>query len=227
MLRRVSQASTHPTRARNPEEKKKRRAEILQAAEHLWLSSTYSDLSMNQVAREAKLAKGTLYLYFNTKEELFLALLGNHLRGWLKELLAQLEHQQPQTPEAVAELLIQLSLSQEPLRRLLVLLNTVIDPAVDPEMAQDFRRQVLRYILPIVELMPFERSVNLKVLMHFYALALGWQLVSSGPQLSATPTFLAMSPNTYPRPTFEEAFPVAFRAVVSDLTDASRTSSLN
>ena len=54
-----------PARARSAEEKNQRRDDILRAAERLWTSTTYAELSMNQVAREAKLAKGTLYLYFD------------------------------------------------------------------------------------------------------------------------------------------------------------------
>ena len=62
-------------RARQDEDKAIRRATILKAAEDL-LEVGAPDLpSASAIAKEAKLAKGTLYLYFGTKEEIYLSVL--------------------------------------------------------------------------------------------------------------------------------------------------------
>jgi len=58
-------------RAVAPEDKSARRAAILRAAEEL--SSRAAGFSMDQLARRAGLAKGTVYLYFGTREEVLLA----------------------------------------------------------------------------------------------------------------------------------------------------------
>ena len=99
----VSDTTVRPARARSPEEKGQRRDDILRAAEQLWTRTPHADLSMNQVAREAGLAKGTLYLYFDTREELFLALLTEHLRAWVGELTTRLDERRPATPGEVAD----------------------------------------------------------------------------------------------------------------------------
>lgn len=51
-----------------------RRASILQAALAILERTDYHEVTMDQVAREARVAKGTPYLYFTTKEKLFTAL---------------------------------------------------------------------------------------------------------------------------------------------------------
>jgi AcrR family transcriptional regulator len=51
-----------------------RRVEILDAAQALLLEQGGEFASVDQVARRARLAKGTVYLYFRTKEEIYLAL---------------------------------------------------------------------------------------------------------------------------------------------------------
>lgn len=51
-----------------------RRASILQAALAVLERKDYHDITMEAVAREARVAKGTPYLYFPTKEKLFTAL---------------------------------------------------------------------------------------------------------------------------------------------------------
>ena len=59
-------------RARSEEQKAQRRQAVLEAAETYFLDVGYEAFSMAQLAKRAGLIKGTLYLYFRTREELFL-----------------------------------------------------------------------------------------------------------------------------------------------------------
>ena len=61
------------TEERREKEKEGRRISILDVAEKLFSTKGYYDVNMGELAREAKLAKGTLYLYFKDKESLYLA----------------------------------------------------------------------------------------------------------------------------------------------------------
>jgi len=63
------------TLERRKREKDKRRNRIIAAAEKVLVSKGYQAATMDDVASEAELGKGTLYLYFKNKEELILALL--------------------------------------------------------------------------------------------------------------------------------------------------------
>jgi len=60
-------------RGRPKVDQEKRRREILRATVALFSSHGYSDTNIQQVADHIGVAKGTIYLYFKTKEELFLA----------------------------------------------------------------------------------------------------------------------------------------------------------
>src|SRR6266545_6754360 len=60
-------------RARAPEDKSERRAAIVHAAESLARRDPSCTCSVEQLAREAGLAKGTVYLYFRSREEMLLA----------------------------------------------------------------------------------------------------------------------------------------------------------
>jgi len=63
---------------RREREKEQRRNDIIDAAERIFFSKGHENATMDDVAEEAELSKGTLYLYFKNKEELYLAI---HLRG--------------------------------------------------------------------------------------------------------------------------------------------------
>lgn len=62
------------SRAMSAEAKLERRTQILNAAEQLLKRQGHSAVSVAQVAKQAGIAKGTVYLYFKTKEELYLGL---------------------------------------------------------------------------------------------------------------------------------------------------------
>jgi TetR/AcrR family transcriptional regulator len=54
-------------------EKEQRRNDIIDAAEKLFVSQGYDNVSMDDIAKEIKLGKATLYRYFNSKESVFFA----------------------------------------------------------------------------------------------------------------------------------------------------------
>lgn len=59
---------------RKEREKKQRRNDILLAAENIFFGENGENKTMDDVAKEAELSKGTLYLYFKNKTDLFYAI---------------------------------------------------------------------------------------------------------------------------------------------------------
>jgi AcrR family transcriptional regulator len=59
---------------RRQREKQERRESILEAAERVFLRNGVAGAKMDEIAHEAELSKGTLYLYFRNKDELYLGI---------------------------------------------------------------------------------------------------------------------------------------------------------
>jgi AcrR family transcriptional regulator len=78
-------------RAIQAEAKHERHVAILDAAERLLLRSPDRMASVAEVADEAGLAKGTVYLYFPSKEELLLAVHERNIDGFFGALIARLD----------------------------------------------------------------------------------------------------------------------------------------
>ncbi len=212
-------------RARSPAEKQQRRADILCAAEDLWTTTPYADLSMNQVASAAQLAKGTLYLYFDTKEELFLALVDSHLAAWLARAAALLEERRPRTPAQLADALLEAGQDAQSVRRLLVLLGTVLERRVRPELLQAFYQNLNGHLERLLALMPLERGVSVRVLRQLYALAIGWQHLSEQSQIQPWPSGAQTGPAlgqncvlNSGQHNADEEFGLAVRAVIDRVT---------
>ena len=73
---------------RKEREKQQRRDAILDAAERLFFSKGMENSTMDEVAREAEFSKGTIYLYFKNKEELYLGITNRGL-DILKKIFKQ------------------------------------------------------------------------------------------------------------------------------------------
>jgi AcrR family transcriptional regulator len=78
---------------RRQREKEQRKTEIIDAAERLFFSRGYDDVSMEDIARSVELNKATLYLYFENKEALFATIVLRGI-GILREKFAECREQQ-------------------------------------------------------------------------------------------------------------------------------------
>jgi AcrR family transcriptional regulator len=77
---------------RKEREKERRRGEIIDAAEKVFFSKDVESATMDDVAVEAELSKGTLYLYFKNKNELLHAIVARAMEVLLelfKKVIAQ------------------------------------------------------------------------------------------------------------------------------------------
>ncbi|AIQ35025.1 MULTISPECIES: TetR/AcrR family transcriptional regulator [Paenibacillus] len=64
---------------------------ILDAAYELFGSGGFYETKMSEIAEQAGIAKGTVYLYFKSKEELFMAVTRRDCEGFLQQLQEKLK----------------------------------------------------------------------------------------------------------------------------------------
>lgn len=127
-------------RARNDEEKKERRRAILDAAAALWAQSSYDALTMDAVADRTGLAKGTLYRYFATKEELLLELLERLLVEWLDVVDGRLDSARGDLGATQVGKILGGSLAgREALLRLLTLVGGILEHSIPDARARGFK----------------------------------------------------------------------------------------
>jgi AcrR family transcriptional regulator len=91
-------------RAIQAQDKQERHHAILDAAERLLVREPDRVANVSEVADEAGLAKGTVYLYFPSKEELLLALHERNIEGFFNPLIERLESPRPLTIDDMFEL---------------------------------------------------------------------------------------------------------------------------
>lgn len=171
-------------RARSDEDKHERRTAILSTAWRMYTRDpSFAAFTMGALAKQAGLAKGTLYLYFRTKEELFLALLESGFDAWFDAIDTRLDDGGiVWTPESAAEVVVRSIRGRESLARLLSILPTIVEHNVEFDAALRFKRQVMRRAdvtgHRLEARLPFLRpGEGARFLVHLHALVIGvWQL---------------------------------------------------
>ncbi|MCG8492681.1 MAG: TetR/AcrR family transcriptional regulator [Sneathiellales bacterium] len=171
-------------RATNNQQKEARRDAILDAARTLFLQSGFFDVNMATIARQSGLAKGTVYLYFKTKEEIFLALSTEELSAWLDEVDETLKRaSSPHSVERLVDQLVDCIARRENMKRLASLLHLVLERNVSFEEALTFKlglKQRSEVTSRLIEkALPFLKpGQGLDVLMQLHCYVVGWGQMS-------------------------------------------------
>ncbi|GAB5502924.1 TetR family transcriptional regulator [Pyruvatibacter sp.] len=171
-------------KARAPEAKQARADALLQAAEAALVDASYHDITMLQIAKRAGLAKGTVYLYYPSKEALFLAVLMHKLDACYDAIEEGLKGDR-QSADHIAKVLSGALLGQHALLSLLSLLFTQLEPGAGIEALVDFKRQLMSRMVEVGATIEraggLEEGVGTTLITRASALAIGLQQFASPP----------------------------------------------
>jgi AcrR family transcriptional regulator len=215
------------TRAVREEDKLERRNEILDAAERLIAGHVDGLPSMDQLAASAGVAKGTLYLYFPSKEEVLVALHERYLGDFFDRVHAALDAQPGFDLDAFLAL-THAEILEHPVR--LTLASMVVglsERSLPPEAALRFKMALGERLLALAEALGerfgLEADACSRLLNVSYGLVLGlWQLKgcmgSERYQHLLEPAIARAFVTEYPTETLE-----ALRTLWSGAIERSRT----
>jgi TetR/AcrR family transcriptional regulator, cholesterol catabolism regulator len=125
-------------RARAPARKAERAEAILDAAEERVLREPFAEIQMSDLARRVGLVKGTLYLYFPTKEALFLAVARRVLDRFFAAAEAELAAA-PASRAGACAALLRATQAEPALRPLLAVLHTGLEHNVSERELAAFK----------------------------------------------------------------------------------------
>ena len=173
------------------EDKQVRRQSILAAASALFISHPDRLASVEEVAREAGLAKGTLYLYFRTKEEIYLAVHEQQTQGFFDTLEALLVSER-RGPSTLAKLRrfnrnVVATIRRHPGFLPLAIQCPEFERKADIDVVAGCKARIgarLAHLGTIVESIHpgLESGEGTRLLIRSYALMLGlWQLAAPSP----------------------------------------------
>ncbi len=166
-------------RARSDQDKNARREQLLEVAAQLWEEKNFNSITMNEVASRANLAKGTTYLYFQTKEELLLALLERELENWFLELGKNLSKKPSFTPKEFAQTTAKSLVRRQAFARLICIQASILEHNINFERALEFKTFLLEHALNAAKLIEsklgfLKRGEGMILLQRINALIVGF-----------------------------------------------------
>lgn len=178
-------------RARSDQAKEARREQLLEVAAQLWHENNFASITMLEVASRANLAKGTTYLYFQTKEELLLALLKRELENWFLELGLSLNKKVSLTPKEFAQRITKSLVQRQALMRLICIQSSILEQNIDFERALEFKSFLLENALNASKLIEaklefLKRGEGMVLLQRINAFIIGFYDLSNPSQIVQT-----------------------------------------
>ena len=137
-----------------PEIIARRREEIVDACEQLYQTMNFKDITLKEIGNVTSFSRPTIYNYFHTKEEIFLALYEREYDRWNADLKDILNSNQKYTGRQLAELIAKSLERRSQLLKLLAMNNYDMESNSREELLVSFKKaygKSLRYFREILE----------------------------------------------------------------------------
>jgi|LNFM01.1.fsa_nt_gb AcrR family transcriptional regulator len=207
-------------RARREEDKQQRREAITKAARALLERSPRLDTTIAEVAERAGVAKGTVFLYFATREALELAVLEGELEAWFDAVDAELDQSGKWTVQRVTSTLVSTVLLRKLMIRLLGRLHSTLEHNADDAVIAAFEKRLAARTIAtgarLEALLPFvAKGGGVKALFYMRSLLTGlWAMAEAAPAVQRALAEPDMAPM---RVEFEREFEHSLSALLKGL----------
>lgn len=139
---------TSTTRAIDDDKKQARKTTLLRSGWLLFMENNGQMPSVSQIAKHAGIGKGTFYLYFQTKEELFLELLADAVDRFFERMRHTIGEGAIDIPSIVEEFVDTIA-ADEALTRLGCLMQGVIEQNTEAEVLIKFKMRMVKQLFEL------------------------------------------------------------------------------
>jgi len=117
-----------------------RREEIINACEKLYQTRSFKEITLKEIGNEVPFSRPTIYNYFQTKEEIFLALFQREYERWNEELTAILDGHDTLDRQSLADKIAGSLANRIQLLKLLSMNNYDMEANSRIELLTDFKK---------------------------------------------------------------------------------------
>jgi AcrR family transcriptional regulator len=127
-------------RKATPEEIARKREEIINACEQLYQTMSFREITLKEIGTITSFSRPTIYNYFETKEEIFLALFQREYDRWNEELTAILNENEQLTKKELADHIANSLEGRQQLLKLLSMNNYDMEANSRQELLNTFKQ---------------------------------------------------------------------------------------
>lgn len=123
-----------------PEIVAQRREEIVGACEQLYQTMSFKDITLKEIGNVTSFSRPTIYNYFHTKEEIFLALFEREYDRWNADLKGILDSDRKYTRQQLADMIAKSLEKRAQLLKLLAMNNYDMESNSREELLVSFKK---------------------------------------------------------------------------------------
>ena len=123
-----------------PEQIAQKREEIINACEQLYNTMSFREITLKEIGKITSFSRPTIYNYFETKEEIFLALFKREYDLWNNQLAAILDQNGQLTKAQLADKIAQSLAERQQLLKLLSMNNYDMEANSREELLTSFKQ---------------------------------------------------------------------------------------
>lgn len=116
-----------------------RRDEIINACEKLYQTHSFKEITLKEIASATTFTRTSIYNYFRTKEEIFLALLEREYWQWISSLQAEFQRYQSLTVDQFADIMARTLQDRSQLLKILSMNHYDMETGSRPENLAQFK----------------------------------------------------------------------------------------
>ena len=151
-----------------PELIAQRRDEIIKACEQLYQTMSFKEITLKEIGNVTSFSRPTIYNYFQTKEEIFLALFEREYDRWNESLTEILEGDETLTASELADKIAVSLTKREQLLKLLSMNNFDMEANSRQELLTSFKRSYGRSMqLMCMLLSKFQTNMSVAEIQNF------------------------------------------------------------
>ena len=151
-----------------PELIEKRREEIINACEQLYQTMSFKEITLKEIGSVTSFSRPTIYNYFQTKEEIFLALFAREYDRWNEDLTGILEGYEALSSSELADKIAESLTKRKQLLKLLSMNNFDMEANSRQELLTAFKTSYGRSMQLVCMLLgKFKPDMNTTEIQNF------------------------------------------------------------
>ena len=145
-----------------------RKEEIINACEKLYQTMSFKEITLKEIGKETTFSRTSIYNYFQTKEEIFLALLKREYDLWILQLNEVIESQNFMTIDGIADTLARTLEERKQLLKIMSMNHYDLEENSRMERLVEFKVSYGKSLTTVVHLlMKFQKDMNMEKRQEF------------------------------------------------------------
>lgn len=163
-------------RAKSKENKQIRMNEIMTVTESLFKNNTYHEITLTTIAKELNMARGNLYKYVMSKEEIFLLIYLKKQKETITNILFHLNQEKNISVSLLAKIISESLYNNFDYIKYHQIMNAIIETNVSIEKLADFkinsyqdRQPLFKIMIAVCNLKSIEQASNLYLMIIYHS----------------------------------------------------------